>query len=153
MITRAGSGHPGGSPSTIDILTVLYFHHMRHDPRDPCWPDRDRFVLSKGHACPALYQEINGHDLAAIAGALERARTVAGRPQVIVARTVKGKGVSFMEGVVGLHRKALTPAELERALAELDGTRAQAGGWTAKAIRLVPPPPRSQPATPTARRW
>jgi transketolase len=256
MITRAGSGHPGGSLSAIDILTVLYFHHMRHDPANPAWPDRDRFVLSKGHGCPAWYvvlaeagyfdpehlwtlravgsilqghpdmtrtpgvdmstgslgmgfsaaigmalagkqdglayrvyamlgdgesqegavwegalfaahygldnltaitdrnglqqtgrteerirldpladkwrafgwdvQEIDGHDLAAIAGALERAGTVRGRPQALVARTVKGKGVSFLEGVVGFHGKALTPDELDRALAELDG--APAGG-------------------------
>ncbi len=256
IITRAGSGHPGGSLSAIDILTVLYFHHMRHDPANPTWPDRDRFVLSKGHGCPAWYvvlaeagyfdprhlqtlrelnsilqghpdmtrtpgvdmstgslglgfsaaigmamagrldgrpyrvyamlgdgesqegavwegallaahygldnltaitdrnglqqtgrteerirldpladkwrafgwdvQEIDGHDLAAIAGALERAGTVRGRPQAIIARTVKGKGVSFLEGVVGFHGKALTPAELDRALTELDG--APAGG-------------------------
>ncbi|MDR7521341.1 MAG: transketolase [Armatimonadota bacterium] len=251
VITRAGSGHPGGSLSAIDIITALYFHHLRHDPKNPTWPDRDRFVLSKGHACPAWYVvlaacgyfdpqhlwtlreinsilqghpdmtrtpgvevstgslgmgfsaaigmalagkqdgrgyrvyamlgdgesqegsiwegalfaahygldnltaivdrnglqqtgpteerlrldpladkwrafnwdvcEIDGHDMAAIVGALERARTVVGRPQVIIARTVKGKGVSFIEGVVGFHGKALTKGELARALAELDG--------------------------------
>ncbi|MDR7555936.1 MAG: transketolase [Armatimonadota bacterium] len=251
MITRAGSGHPGGSLSAIDLITVLYYHTMRHDPRNPAWPDRDRFVLSKGHACPALYvvlaacgyfpaehlwtlrevgsilqghpdmtrtpgveistgslgmgfsaaigmalagkrdgrpyrvyallgdgecqegavwegamfaahyaldnltaivdrnglqqtgptedrirldpladkwractwdvQEIDGHDLGAIVAALDRARATRGRPQVIVARTVKGKGVSFLEGVVGFHGKALTRDELSRALAELDG--------------------------------
>jgi transketolase len=250
MTTRAGSGHPGGSLSAIDIITALYFHHMRHDPTNPSWPDRDRFVMSKGHGCPAWYvalaaagyfgaehletlreigsllqghpdmtrtpgvdmstgslgmgfsaaigmalaarvdgrpyrvyamlgdgetqegsiwegamfaahyrlatltaivdrnglqqtgrteerirldplpekwrafqwdvQEIDGHDMAQIVSALERARGVTGRPQVIVAHTVKGKGVSFVEGVVGFHGKALTPAELERALAELD---------------------------------
>ncbi|MDR7544156.1 MAG: transketolase [Armatimonadota bacterium] len=251
MITRAGSGHPGGSLSAVDIITALYFHHMRHDPTHPAWPDRDRFVLSKGHACPAWYvtlaaagyfdaqhlwtlreinsilqghpdmtrtpgvdmstgslgmgfsaaigmalagkrdgrsyrvyvmlgdgesqegavwegalfaahyeldnlvaivdrnglqqtgrteerirldpladkwrafnwdvQEIDGHDMTAIVAALERADAAGGRPHVIVARTTKGKGVSFIEGVVGFHGKALTPAELERALAELDG--------------------------------
>jgi transketolase len=251
IITTAGSGHPGGSLSAIDILTVLYHHTMRHDPRNPAWPDRDRFVLSKGHACPAWYvvladcgyfapdhlwtlrrvgsilqghpdmtrtpgvemssgslgmgfsaavgmalagkrdgrpyrvyamlgdgecqegavwegamfaahygldnltaivdrnglqqtgrteerlrldplgdkwracnwdvQEIDGHDLAAIVAAFDRARAVRGRPQVIVARTVKGKGVSVLEGVVGFHGKALTREELARALAELDG--------------------------------
>ncbi|MDR7483101.1 MAG: transketolase [Armatimonadota bacterium] len=251
VITTAGSGHPGGSLSAIDILTVLYYHTMRHDPHNPTWPDRDRFVLSKGHGCPAWYvvlaacgyfapehlwtlrrvdsilqghpdmtrtpgveissgslgmgfsaaigmalagkrdgrpyrvyamlgdgecqegavwegamfaahygldnltaivdrnglqqtgpteerirldplgdkwractwdvQEIDGHDLGAIVAALDRARTVRGRPQVIVARTIKGKGVSFLEGVVGFHGKALTHDELARALAELDG--------------------------------
>ena len=55
MTCRASSGHPGGSLSACDILTVLYFYKMRHDPKRPEWPDRDRFVLSKGHAAPALY--------------------------------------------------------------------------------------------------
>jgi transketolase len=257
MITKAGSGHPGGSLSAIDILTVLYFHHLRIDPARPAWPDRDRFVLSKGHGCPAWYvvlaargyfdpshlwtlralgsllqghpdmtrtpgvdmstgslgmgfsaaigmalagrrdgrpyrvyallgdgesqegaiwegamfaahqgldrltaivdrnglqqtgrteervrldpvadkwrafgwdvQEIDGHDIAAIAAALARAQDVAARPQAIIARTVKGKGVSFVEGVVGFHGKALTQDELARALAELDARPAGRG--------------------------
>ncbi len=251
MITKAGSGHPGGSLSVIDIVTALYFHKLRHDPTNPAWPDRDRFVLSKGHAAPAWYTvlaacgyfdpkhlmtlrelgsllqghpdmtrtpgvemstgslgmgfsaaigmalagkrdgrpyrvyavlgdgecqegsiwegamfaaqygldnltaildrnglqqtgrteerirldpladkwrasnwdvaEIDGHDMGAIVAALDHASGVTGRPQIIVARTIKGKGVSFIEGVVGFHGKALTPAELERALAELNG--------------------------------
>jgi transketolase len=54
-VYRAGSGHPGGSLSVADILACLYFHEMRHNPKDPKWPDRDRLVLSKGHAAPALY--------------------------------------------------------------------------------------------------
>jgi transketolase len=55
MITHAGSGHPGGSLSVIDLVTTLYFERMRHDPRRPDWPDRDRLILSKGHAVPAVY--------------------------------------------------------------------------------------------------
>jgi transketolase len=55
MTTKAGSGHPGGSLSCVDILVTLYFHVMRHEPRNPTWPERDRFILSKGHAAPALY--------------------------------------------------------------------------------------------------
>jgi len=55
MIGEAGSGHPGGSLSVADIVATLYFYHMRHNPHNPSWPDRDRFVLSKGHACPVLY--------------------------------------------------------------------------------------------------
>jgi transketolase len=55
MIFQAGSGHPGGSLSCVDILTVLYFSQMNHDPSNPQWDERDRFVLSKGHAAPALY--------------------------------------------------------------------------------------------------
>ena len=55
MTFTAGSGHPGGSLSELDILTSLYLGVMRHNPKDPKWPDRDRFILSKGHACPGLY--------------------------------------------------------------------------------------------------
>jgi transketolase len=55
MITHAGSGHPGGSNSVIDILVALYFGRLRVDPKRPDWPDRDRVILSKGHAVPALY--------------------------------------------------------------------------------------------------
>lgn len=54
-IYRAGSGHPGGSLSSADIIACLYFSEMRHNPKDPSWQDRDRFVLSKGHTAPALY--------------------------------------------------------------------------------------------------
>ncbi len=250
IITRAGSGHPGGSLSVIDLLTALYFHQLRHDPKNPAWPDRDRVVLSKGHACPAWYvvlaecgyfdpahlwtmrqmggilqghpdmartpgveistgslglgfsaaigmalagkrdgrpyrvyavlgdgecqegsvwegamfaahygldnliaivdrngiqqtgrteerirldpladkwrafnwdvQGIDGHEMGAIISALDRAAAAAGRPHAIVAGTIKGKGVSFLEGVAGYHGKALTEDELARALAELD---------------------------------
>lgn len=55
MIGAAGSGHPGGSLSEVELLTALYFRVLRHDPKNPEWKDRDRFVLSKGHGCPALY--------------------------------------------------------------------------------------------------
>jgi transketolase len=55
MLALAGSGHPGGSLSSADILVALYFHKMRHNPKNPNWPDSDRFILSKGHCCPALY--------------------------------------------------------------------------------------------------
>lgn len=55
MIHLAGSGHPGGSLSCVEILVTLYRSVMRHDPCDPSWEGRDRFVLSKGHAAPALY--------------------------------------------------------------------------------------------------
>ena len=54
-VHSAKSGHPGGSLSCADILTYLYFKHMNIDPENPKMPDRDRFVLSKGHAAPALY--------------------------------------------------------------------------------------------------
>lgn len=59
MLAKAGSGHPGGSLSSTDILACLYFEIMKHDPKNPAWPDRDRFHLSKGHCCPALYAALS----------------------------------------------------------------------------------------------
>jgi transketolase len=249
MLAAAGSGHPGGSLSAVEILCVLYFRILRHNPHDPAWPDRDRFILSKGHGVPALYsvlaecgylpveelttlrkvgsrlqghslagsppgvemsagslgqglsysigqalaarldgrdyrvycllgdgeldegqvweaamaaahysldnltaivdrnriqnddfcdnvmrtdplpekwqafgwhvQEVDGHDLSQVIEALEKAREVRGQPSVIIAHTVKGKGVSFMENNPEWHGKAPTPEQAERALAEL----------------------------------
>ena len=55
MTTAASSGHPGGSLSAADFMAVLYFRNLNHDPSDPSWEDRDRFVLSKGHVAPVLY--------------------------------------------------------------------------------------------------
>ena len=55
MMRRAGSGHPGGSLSATDLMVALYYHKMRLKPEQPDWEDRDRFVLSKGHANPPLY--------------------------------------------------------------------------------------------------
>ncbi len=55
MIYEGGGGHTGGSLSSLDILVALYFHVMRHDPSRPLWPERDRFVLSKGHSVEGLY--------------------------------------------------------------------------------------------------
>ncbi len=58
MTYAASSGHPGGSLSSAELMSVLYFRAMRHDPSDPSMPDRDRFVLSKGHAAPILYSAL-----------------------------------------------------------------------------------------------
>jgi transketolase len=55
MTGAAKSGHPGGSLSAVEILVTLFFDIMKHDPANPQWPDRDRFILSKGHGCPVLY--------------------------------------------------------------------------------------------------
>ena len=250
MIATAGSGHPGGSLSAADIVTTLYFKIMRHDPKNPQWLDRDRFILSKGHAAPVLYAalaecsyftidelstlrkldsrlqghtdrlltpgvemssgslgqglsfgigialagkldardyqvyvllgdgecdegqiweaamaaahykidnltaivdcnqiqlagrtcdimnlepladkwrsfnwhvlDINGHDINQILQATKKAKEIKQRPTVIIAHTIKGKGVSFMENNVDFHGKAPTPEETERALKELE---------------------------------
>ncbi|MCG8512708.1 MAG: transketolase [Halanaerobiales bacterium] len=55
MIYRAGKGHPGGAFSATEIVTALYFSVMKIEPAKPKWPERDRFILSKGHACPVWY--------------------------------------------------------------------------------------------------
>ncbi len=55
MIHRRGAGHPGGALSAAEIMVALFFHHLRLDPARPDWPERDRFILSKGHASTALY--------------------------------------------------------------------------------------------------
>lgn len=58
MIAKSGSGHPGGSLSAADVVTALYFHEMKYDPANPKDPDRDRFILSKGHCCPVHYSAL-----------------------------------------------------------------------------------------------
>lgn len=55
MLTQAGSGHTGGSLSAVDVAVAIYFSKMNFDPKDPFWKERDRFILSKGHAAPLLY--------------------------------------------------------------------------------------------------
>jgi transketolase len=253
MLAEAGSGHPGGSLSAADIVTALYFNEMKIDPQNPKWPDRDRFVLSKGHAAPVLYaalaekgyfpkeelktlrkinsrlqghpdmrkvpgveistgslgqglsaangmalagkldhkdfrvyvligdgesqegqiweaamlaahykldnlvafldhnglqidgqitdvmspepvdekwrafgwhvEVIDGHNMEQIIETLARVRIIKGKPVMIVANTVKGKGVSFMENQAGWHGVAPKPEEAEKALAGFDAER------------------------------
>jgi transketolase len=250
MTGKAGSGHPGGSLSAVEIVTALYFGLLRHKPSDPQWTDRDRFILSKGHAAPLLYAtlaergyfpieelitlrqldghlqghtdrtatpgvemsagalgqglsfaigvalagrlssqeyrvyvllgdgecdegqvwegamsaahfkvdnlvaivdnngqqidgwnrdvmnldpfnkkwqafgwhvvEVDGHDLTQLIDALNQAKLVKGQPTVIIAHTIKGKGVSFMENNPDFHGKAPSAAEVEIALKELE---------------------------------
>jgi len=250
MIGRVSSGHPGGSLSAVEIVSTLYFRVLRHNPRDSQWPDRDRFILSKGHAAPLLYAtlaecgyfpveelptlrkldsrlqghtdrtllpgvemtagslgqglsfatgvalagrldskpyqvyvllgdgecdegqvweaamaaahfkldnlvaivdrnelqidgwtcdvmglepfnskwssfgwhviEADGHDFTRLEEAFDQARMVKGQPTVVIARTTKGKGVSYMENNADFHGKAPTPEQVEIALKELE---------------------------------
>ncbi len=250
MTGKAGSGHPGGSLSSVEIVTTLYWKVLQHSPTDPQWADRDRFILSKGHVAPLLYAvlaecgyfpvaelstlrqmdsrlqghadrtitpgvemssgslgqglsfaigvalagrlnsqsyrvyvllgdgecdegqvwegamaaahfkldslvaivdnnglqisgwncdvmnleplnkkweafgwrviEVDGHDLTQLFNAFEQAKLVRGQPTVIIAHTVKGKGVSFMENNPDFHGKAPSAAEVEIALKELE---------------------------------
>jgi transketolase len=249
MTGKAGSGHPGGSLSAVEIVTTLYFRLLRHKPSDPQWSDRDRFILSKGHAAPLLYAalaecgyfpvdelstlrqldsrlqghtdrtvtpgvemsagalgqglsfaigtalagrlnsqnyrtyvllgdgecdegqiwegamsaahfkvdnltaivdnnrqqidgwnrdvmnldpfnkkwqafgwhviEVDGHDFTQLIDAFNQAKLVTGQPTVIIAHTIKGKGVSFMENNPNFHGKAPNAEEVEIALKEL----------------------------------
>jgi transketolase len=251
MVGNAGCGHPGGSLSSADIVSTLYFHVMKHDPQNPKLADRDRFVLSKGHCCPVLYAalanagyfpreelktfraidsrlqghpdrnktpgvefstgslgqglsaacgmalagkldgkgyrvfciigdgesqegqiweaamtaahynldnltvftdhnglqidgpnreimnvepladkwrafnwnviEIDGHDYGQIMDAVSDANKVAGKPRMVMAKTIKGKGVSFMEDVCDWHGKAPNEDQVKQALCELCG--------------------------------
>lgn len=252
MLGEAGSGHPGGSLSLVEIITSLYFKVMRHNPKEPFWPERDRFILSKGHGAPVLYSamalsgyiredslktlrklgsplqghpdkrmlpileastgslgmgvslgigialgirlnksqarvyvvlgdgecnegqiwesvmyagshhidnltvivdcnqyqldaatkvimdidplsdkwrafkwhviEIDGHDLTAVVNALEESKNTKGAPTVIIAKTIKGKGVSFMEGNNEFHGVAPNQEQVKKALAEIEAS-------------------------------
>src|SRR6266704_625949 len=145
MTHNAQSGHPGGSMSAADIVTALYFHVLRVDPKNPTWPDRDRFVLSKGHACPVWYaalaergffpveelltfrklnSRLQGHPELGTTPGVENAAGTKGRPTAVISRTVKGKGVSFMENKIKYHGAATSDDELKLALAELDAQEA-----------------------------
>lgn len=253
MVYRTGDGHPSPSMSAADMIAALYFDVMRLNPADPSWEGRDRFVLSKGHACPAMYaalsargyfpreelftlrflhsrlqghpyapktpgldattgslgngvsvglgmalaarikkldyrvyvitgdgelgegliweaamcaghqkaanltvfvdnnnyqsggtvgevsgvypiaekwrdfgwhvQEIDGHDMGQILQAVENAQREKERPSAIVAKTVKGKGVSFMIGDNSWHKRVYTDKEYEIAMRELGGVK------------------------------
>jgi len=253
MIYEAGSGHPGGSLSAVEIISTLYFDKMRVDPRNPDWGDRDRFVASKGHCAPTLYAvlaekgffpktelstfrrinsnllghpdmlktpgvdmstgslghgvsvgigmalagrlsqkdfyvyvlvgcgelnegqvweaamaaakykldhlivfldynryqldggmdeimplgdlsakwksfgwnviEINGHEPEEISDAIDGAKKVRGSPTIVLAHTIKGRGVSFMENTHVWHGRKIAKKEYERAVSELTGGR------------------------------
>ena len=74
MLTESGSGHTGGSLSAADIATALYFYKMKHNPQEPKWTERDRFILSKGHAAPLLYTvlALTGYFNKALLGGLRK---------------------------------------------------------------------------------
>lgn len=100
MIHAAGSGHCGGSLSAVEILWTLYRHVLRVRPEDPNWEDRDRFILSKGHAAPALYAVLaeRGFFDPAVLGTLRRAGSILqGHPDMR-----KTPGVELSTGSLGM---------------------------------------------------
>jgi transketolase len=108
MTTEAASGHPGGSMSAADIVAALYFYKLNHNPKKCGWPDRDRFILSKGHACPALYSALarSGYfDVKELKTLRKLGSILQGHPEIdrctgIEASTGPlGQGLSFGNGV------------------------------------------------------
>lgn len=108
MIAEAGSGHPGGSLSAADIVATLYFGVMRHDPARPDWPERDRFVLSKGHAAPVLYTALaeagyfgreHLHTLRKLGSILQGHPDSKKVPGVEVSTGSLGQGLSIANGI------------------------------------------------------
>jgi len=251
MLSKAGSGHPGGSLSAVELIIALYYEKLRHNPKEPKWPNRDRVVFSKGHGCPLWYAiladfgyfpkeklmtlrqlgsilqghpdcrrtpgvdissgslgqgfstacgmaaagkldkkdyrvyallgdgesqegqiweaamcashykldnlcaildynkyqidgsikevmniepikdkwssfgwhtiEIDGHNFSEILDAYDKATTIVGKPTIIIANTIKGKGVSFMEDTAAWHGKTPNKEQEEQALKEITG--------------------------------
>lgn len=108
MLERAGSGHTGGSLSCVEILVSLYFKILRHDPKNPYWQKRDIFVLSKGHAAPALYAVLAhcGYfpkrrlkTLRKFGSALQGHTSSLHLPGVEFSAGVLGQGLSFINGM------------------------------------------------------
>ena len=99
MICTAQAGHPGGSLSATDFVTALYFRIMQVDPKKPDWPDRDRFILSKGHACPVWYAALaeRGYFEKSHLGTLRRLNSILqGHPDML-----KTPGIDMTAGSLG----------------------------------------------------
>ena len=99
MIHAAKAGHPGGSLSAVEMVTALYFHVMNIDPQNPGWADRDRFILSKGHACPVMYAALarRGYFSPALLNTLRQYRSILqGHPDMN-----KTPGVDMSAGSLG----------------------------------------------------
>ena len=121
MISRAASGHPGGSLSAAEILTYLYFREMNVDPLRPALPDRDRFVLSKGHAAPVLYAALAQRGFFP-AGQLDTLRqagsSLQGHPHRLYTPGVEastgslGQGLSMAAGMAMGLRLSASPARV-----------------------------------------
>lgn len=112
MIYKAGSGHPGGSLSAIDLINALYYYKLKIEPKNPHWEDRDRFILSKGHCCPALYVVLAEHGFFAKdelnhfrkIGHLLEGHTSIKIPGVDMSGGSLGMGVSFGNGIAMARR-------------------------------------------------
>jgi len=173
MIGKAGSGHPGGSLSAVEILTALYFKVMRHNPSNPFWPDRDRFILSKGHAAPVLYATLAecGYfpldwlsTLRLLESSLQGHADCSCTPGVEMSAGALGQGLSFSVGVALAGRinsqsyrvyvllgdgecdegqvwegaMAAAHFKVDNLVAIVDRNRLQIDGWTNDIMNLEP---------------
>ncbi|HEX8949551.1 MAG TPA: transketolase [Dissulfurispiraceae bacterium] len=121
MLTKSGSGHTGGSLSAADIVTALYFYKMNHKPQDPKWSERDRFILSKGHAAPLLYTvlALSGYFDKALLGGLRKVGCpLQGHPSSKLLKGVEvstgslGQGLSIANGIAMGLRLDKSPARV-----------------------------------------
>jgi transketolase len=173
MIHAAKAGHPGGSLSAVEMVTALYFHVMNIDPENPDWTDRDRFVLSKGHACPVLYAALarRGYFDPAILNTLRQYRSILqGHPDmnkvpgVDISAGSLGNGLSvgvgmalsaklhnqnyttyvmlgdgeIQEGMVWEAAMAANHHDLKNLVAIVDCNGVQINGWTNDVMTLEP---------------
>src|SRR3989441_3650442 len=152
MTHNAQSGHPGGSMSAADIVTALYFHVLRVDPKNPTWPDRDRFVLSKGHACPVWYAALAERGFFPVEELLTFRKLnsrLQGHPElgttpgVENAAGAEGQGLSFSVGLALAARMDHKPWRVYRIL----GDGGEDGGATGGAAVA---PAKNRPAHPAA---
>ncbi len=121
MLTESGSGHTGGSLSAADIATALYFYKMKHNPQEPKWTERDRFILSKGHAAPLLYTvlALTGYFNKALLGGLRKVGCpLQGHPSSKLLQGVEvstgslGQGLSIANGMALGLRLGKNPARV-----------------------------------------
>jgi len=173
MIANAGSGHPGGSLSAIDLVTYLYFYRLRIDPSQPDWDGRDRFVLSKGHCAPAMYAALAKRGYFP-ADWLETLRDVGSRlqghpdmrktPGVDMTTGSLGQGFAcaagialggklqnkeyrvyvmlgdgeLQEGIVWETAMSAAQYQLDNLIAMVDNNRCQTDGFTAEIVNVEP---------------
>jgi len=112
MLAEAGSGHTGGSLSLVEILLALYGYGIKHDPKKPDWPERDRVLLSKGHGCPALYAVLSDCGYFPRAelwtlrklGSRLQGHPQLGLPGVEISSGSLGQGLSIANGIAFAHR-------------------------------------------------
>jgi transketolase len=110
MVEKANSGHPGLPMGAAPMAYVLWSRFLRHNPKDPRWWDRDRFVLSAGHGSALLYSLLqDGNDLDAIERAIHGAKDVRDRRSLISVQTVLGYGAPDKQGTFGVHGSPLGP--------------------------------------------